>query len=243
LQPAAFLQNARGCEIRHDVLEIKSGVEMAVKNIVINQDIYKESTDLAKKIHQKLLGKNIFTVNVLGGAGAGKTSVLIQIIKRIKDIKSYVIEGDIESDIDTQTLIKLGVEAYQINTGGNCHLDAPMMEAIINKLDLKNNSLLFIENIGNLVCPAEFVIGEDIKILICSVPEGSDKPYKYPVVFQKASCIILNKTDLKPYIDFNSEFFYKGIKTLNQEAPVFEVSCKTGGGFDKMVEWLTSYRH
>jgi len=211
---------------------------MPGKSVPINKDIYDDSSELAKTVHKRLLENNVFTINMLGGAGAGKTSVLINILQRLKNIKSYVIEGDLESDIDTRKLISLGVKAFQINTHGICHIDAPMMDAILDRIDLPDGGLLVVENIGNLVCPAEYVIGEDIKILVCSVPEGSDKPYKYPLPFQKASAIILNKIDLKPYIDFNSEFFYSGVKSLNNNAPLFEVSSKTGEGFDKLANWL-----
>ena len=175
--------------------------------LTIQQAVYSENDARAQKIHTRLSGMGIFTINILGGAGAGKTSALIQILTRIPDIKSYVIEGDIQSDIDTKILRGLGVDAYQINTGGDCHLNAPMMEGILPRMSLNYKGILFVENIGNLVCPAEFVIGEDIKILICSVPEGSDKPYKYPTAFQKASAIILTKCDLEPYISFDYPFF------------------------------------
>jgi hydrogenase nickel incorporation protein HypB len=204
----------------------------------IKQAVYLENDALARKIQIDLSTRGIYTINILGGAGAGKTSTLINIIKRI-NIKSYVIEGDIESDIDTKTLRMMGVDAFQINTGGNCHLNAPMIEAILPKMNLDQKGFLFIENIGNLVCPAEFVIGEDIKILICSVPEGSDKPYKYPAAFQKAGAVILNKMDLLPHIPFDIEFFEKGVRALTL-APIFHVSCATGEGFDELTEWLNN---
>jgi hydrogenase nickel incorporation protein HypB len=206
------------------------------RTLDIKQAVYLENDELARKIRNDLSARGIYTVNILGGAGAGKTSTLINIIKRIS-VKSYVIEGDIESDIDTKTLRMMGVEAFQINTGGNCHLNAPMIEAILPKMNLDRKGFLFIENIGNLVCPAEFVIGEDIKILICSVPEGSDKPYKYPAAFQKAGAVILNKMDLLPHIPFDMEFFDKGVRALT-DAPVFRVSCATGEGFDELTNWI-----
>jgi hydrogenase nickel incorporation protein HypB len=132
----------------------------------------------------------------------------------------------------------MGVEAIQINTHGACHLDSPMLNDALEKLSFKEGGILFIENVGNLVCPAEFVIGEHVKMLICSVTEGSDKPYKYPLAFEKADIIILNKCDLKPYLDFNSDFFYTGVRNLNKNAPVFEVSGKTGEGFEDVAKWL-----
>jgi hydrogenase nickel incorporation protein HypB len=149
-----------------------------------------------------------------------------------------VIEGDIESDIDTQKLRSLGVEAYQINTGGDCHLNAPMMRAILPKLDLSGGGALFIENIGNLVCPAEFVIGEDIKLLVCSVPEGADKPYKYPTVFVRASAVLLNKMDLLPYVPFDLDYFEAGLRALNPDAPLFKVSSLKNEGFAEPAAWI-----
>lgn len=211
---------------------------MPKETISVKQDIYADASDLAKDINKKLTERKIFTVNILGGAGAGKTSVLIQIAKRLPHIDKFVIEGDLESDIDTKKLVDLGFKSYQINTHGTCHLDAPMIDAITGKIDLKNGGMLFIENIGNLVCPSEFVIGEHVKVLICSVPEGSDKPYKYPIAFQKAGAIVLNKTDLMPYIDFDRKYFLNGVKATNPKAPVFEVSCRTEEGFDPLVGWL-----
>lgn len=208
--------------------------------ISIRQAVYSENDELAQKIHTQLAAKGIFTINILGGAGAGKTSALIQLLSRIQKIKSYVIEGDIQSDIDTQTLRSLGIDAYQINTGGNCHLNAPMMEGILPKMNLQQKGILFVENIGNLVCPAEFVIGEDVKILICSVPEGSDKPYKYPAAFRKASAIILTKIDLTPYITFDYSFFEKGVRAINRDAEIFTTSAATGEGFDAAAQWILS---
>ncbi|HEY1407149.1 MAG TPA: hydrogenase nickel incorporation protein HypB [Spirochaetota bacterium] len=210
------------------------------RTIEIKEAIYSENDKHAEKVHTSLAERGIYTVNILGSAGAGKTSTLINLIKRIK-AKSYVIEGDIESDIDTRTMRSLGVEAFQINTGGNCHLNAPMIESIIPQMSLNEKGVLFIENIGNLVCPAEFVIGEDVKILIASVPEGSDKPYKYPLVFQRAGAIIVNKKDLLPYIPFDIEFFEKGVRALNHDAPIFYTSCATGEGFDELAAWFNQF--
>ena len=210
------------------------------KTIEIKQAVYSENDAHAKKIRDRLSSLGIFTVNVLGGAGAGKTTSLIQIIRRLSGIHVYVIEGDIQSDIDTQALRSLGVDAHQINTGGDCHLNAPMMEGMLSGMKLDKKGILFVENIGNLVCPAEFVIGENMKILICSYPEGSDKPYKYPTAFQKASAVILTKNDLAPHITFDYSFFEKGVRTLNPAAPIFRTSGTTGEGFDEAVSWLLS---
>ena len=203
------------------------------KEIEIMQSVYDKNDQVAAEINLSLTKKGIFAVNVMGSPGAGKTSSLIQIIKGLNNITPYVIEGDIEADFDTKTLLSLGVKAIQINTEGACHLDSPMIGKAVDELDIEKG-ILFIENIGNLVCPAEFQIGEHMKMLISTVTEGSDKPYKYPLAFEKADIIIINKCDLLPYVDFDENFFMKGVRALNKTAPVIKVSCKTGQGFDEV---------
>ncbi len=207
------------------------------KEIEIMQSVYDKNDEVATKINQMLTKNGIYAINVMGAPGAGKTTTLIQIIKRLNKVTPYVIEGDIEADFDTIKLQSLGVKAIQINTGGACHLDSPLIGNAVEELELRDG-VLFIENIGNLVCPAEFMIGEHAKMLIATVTEGSDKPYKYPLAFEKADIIILNKCDLLPYIDFDEDFFMKGVRALNQTAPVFKVSGKTEEGFDKVVLWI-----
>ncbi len=208
------------------------------RTITVRESVYSENDALASAVRASLVRNNIFTVNVLGGAGAGKTSTLINVIKGLGPVKSWVIEGDIESDIDTQTFLSLGVDAAQINTGGDCHLNAAMMQAVMPRLKLTEPGILFVENIGNLVCPAEFVIGEDIKLLVCSIPEGSDKPWKYPLAFRRAAAVVLNKADLAPYVKFDRDFFDKGVRAQNPQAPIFAVSSTTGEGFPALVSWL-----
>lgn len=210
------------------------------ERVSIRRAVYEENDRRAIILHERFAKENIFTVNILGGPGAGKTSALKQIIKRIQGVPVAVIEGDISSDIDTRALRELGIEAYQIETGGDCHLNAPMIEAIVNGMELKRDGWLFIENIGNLVCPAEFVIGEDIKLVVSSTAEGSDKPYKYPTVFQKAAAVILTKKDLAPYVSFDEEFFSSGVRSLNPNAKIFPVNAITGEGFDEVTDWLIS---
>jgi len=207
------------------------------KEIEIMQSVYDKNDAVAAKINSELTQSGIYAINVMGAPGAGKTTSLIQIIKRLKDTTPYVIEGDIEADFDTKTLQSLGVKAIQINTNGACHLDSPLIGKAVEDLKIKNG-LLFIENIGNLVCPAEFMIGEHAKMLISTVTEGSDKPYKYPLAFEKADIILINKCDLIPYVDFDEEFFMKGVRALNKTAPVIKVSGKTEEGFDKVVSWI-----
>lgn len=208
-----------------------------LQEIDVVQAIYSENDRIGLEVQEYLTQRGIFAVNVLGGAGAGKTTSLINIAQGW-DRQVYVIEGDIESEIDTLKLQNLGIEAIQINTKGACHLDAPVIKKNMAKIKFSRPGFLFIENIGNLVCPAEFHIGEHIRMLICSVAEGSDKPYKYPLVFEKADIILLTKRDLKPYVDFDEVFFYQGIRALNKKAPVIEVNAKTGAGFAEVRNWL-----
>jgi hydrogenase nickel incorporation protein HypB len=181
----------------------------------------------------------ITAVNVMASPGSGKTSVILKVIEGLgKDIGISVIEGDIASSIDADTIDKLGISVVQINTGGGCHLDANMIQTAANAMKIMEGSLLFIENVGNLVCPSAFDLGENMKMVIASVPEGHDKPYKYTSMFEAADVIILNKTDLMPYIDFDKESFFKGIKALNTKAPIFEISCRTGDGIKEFLVWL-----
>jgi hydrogenase nickel incorporation protein HypB len=211
----------------HDVLKV---------NVMAN--IHDENDHIAAHTNEDLTDRHIYVVNVMGAPGVGKTTALKNIIRNLKGLKPYVIEGDIESDIDTRDLRSLGIETYQINTFGACHLDAPMVRNMTQNIKFDEKGVLFIENIGNLVCPAEFSIGEHCKLLISTVTEGSDKPYKYPLAFEKADAILLNKVDLIPYLDFDEEFFMKGVRALNKDAPVFKVSGKTGEGFTEVAAWI-----
>lgn len=210
-------------------------MHMVKKDVMM--DIYAENDHIATHVRGYLSEKGIFTVNVMGAPGAGKTTSLEQLIRRIKT-RCYVVEGDIESDIDTERLRKEGVTASQINTFGACHLDAPLLHNAVHAMNFDEPGILFVENVGNLVCPAEFSIGEDIKMLQVSVADGSDKPYKYPLAFEKADIILLSKTDLLPYLDFDEKFFMDGVRSLNPKAPVFRVCGKTGEGYDEAARWF-----
>lgn len=211
----------------HDVLKV---------NLMAN--IHDENDHIAAHINEDMGEQGIFVINIMGAPGVGKTTTIKNIIKNLKGLKPYVIEGDIESDIDTRDLRSLGIDTFQINTFGACHLDAPMIHNSVQNIKFDQKGVLFIENIGNLVCPAEFSIGEHAKVLISNVTEGSDKPYKYPLAFEKADMIILNKVDLIPYLDFDEDFYMKGVRALNKEVPVFKVSGKTGEGFDSVAQWI-----
>jgi len=209
-----------------------------VKKVDVMEGIMDENDDIAMHVNEHMSDHGILVVNVMGAPGVGKTTTLRNIFKYLDGEKPYVIEGDIESDLDTVTLKKIGIDAYQINTFGACHLDAPMIEHMTGHMDLDERGILFIENVGNLVCPAEFTIGEHVKMLISTVTEGSDKPYKYPLAFEKADIILLNKTDLIPYLDFDEKFFMDGVRALNKGCPVIKTSDKTGEGFREVAEFL-----
>ena len=211
----------------HDVLKVN-----------VMENIHAENDHIAEHVNEDMTEKGIFTINVMGAPGIGKTTTLKQIIKNLDGLKPYVIEGDIESDLDTVDLRNLGIDTFQINTFGACHLDAPLIHNAVRNIRFDQKGVLFIENIGNLVCPAEFSIGEHARMLIVSVTDGSDKPYKYPLAFEKADVIILNKVDLLPFIDFDEEFFMKGVRALNGNVPVFKVSGRTGEGFEAVAEWI-----
>ena len=214
-----------------------------IRKINVMENIMDENDHIAEHVNEHMSAHGVLVINEMGAPGVGKTTALRNIISRLDGIKPSVIEGDIESDLDTQILKGLGIDTHQINTFGACHLDAPMIDHMIDHMHFDHSeqrAALFIENIGNLVCPAEFSIGEHIKMLISTVTEGSDKPYKYPLAFEKADVIILNKVDLIPYLDFDEEFFMKGVRALNKDVPVFKVSGKTGEGFDEVAEWIKS---
>ena len=208
-----------------------------MNQIDVQESIHSRNEELADELNRNLTKDGVFCVNILGAPGVGKTSTLVKLIPLL-DKKAAVIEGDIESSIDTEKLRALGIPAHQINTHGACHLDAPFVKDAAEAIGL-SDGYLFIENIGNLVCPAEFVIGEHVKLLITSVTEGSDKPYKYPLAFEKADAILINKTDLAPYVDFDEDYFLKGVRALNQNARVFRVVSRTGEGLSEVAAWLT----
>jgi hydrogenase nickel incorporation protein HypB len=207
-----------------------------MSEIAVMQSVFKRNESLADKLNKKLSEKRVFCINVMGSPGAGKTSAIARLIG-VVDKKSYVIEGDLQSDIDTQKLTRLGIGTVQINTGTGCHLDVPQIEDAVEKLR-PDPGYLFIENIGNLVCPAEFMIGEHIKLLTVSVTEGSDKPYKYPPAFEKADILLINKCDLAKYVNFDEEYFMTGVYRLNPGLKVFGVSAETGEGFAGVAEEL-----
>jgi len=213
---------------------------MSKKTIPIVKKIMSANDQIAEENQEFLSSKNILTVNVMASPGSGKTSLILRTIENLSNqYKIAVIEGDTAPvTIDSDKISNLNIPVIQINTGGECHLDALMVRNGLEQLDLCNINLLIIENVGNLVCPAAFRLGEHFSIVIASIPEGDDKPYKYPNIYRGIQSLILNKTDLLPYIDFNIDYFKRGIEALNPGAAFFPLSCKTGEGFDKWVDWL-----
>ena len=207
--------------------------------IKVVKDILDANERLAQR-NQKLLDSNhLFAVNLMSSPGAGKTSLILQTLKGLKGkIKIGVIEGDVSSSLDAETIGREGIPVVQINTGGGCHLDANMLSTALDSLPLGELRLLFIENVGNLICPAEFSLGEHRKVLISSVPEGDDKPFKYPLMFHTVDAVLINKIDLLPYLKFDLEAFSRTVKGMNQKVEIFPISCTTGQGISEWVSWL-----
>lgn len=198
--------------------------------------------DLTKKgqdIHAKLVLNNILSFNIMASPGAGKTSIIHTTIKHLqKKYRLAVIEGDIVP-IDVDFLQQTGVPVVLAQTGGSCHLDSIMIESALTKLHLDTIDILFVENVGNLICPANFYLGTDVNVVIASVPEGSDKPFKYPGMFQGADIVLLNKIDYAAQENFTIQEFTKGVHLVSPHAPIIQISCKTGIGIPAWIEWIT----
>ena len=209
--------------------------------IKVLQDILGANDAIARK-NQSLLDENqVLAINIMSSPGAGKTSLILQTIRNMQQqARIAVVEGDVASSVDADKVQREGIPAIQINTGGGCHLDANMTENALNNLKLEDIDLLFIENVGNLVCPAGFALGEHKRVMLLSTPEGDDKPYKYPAMFAGADVVLVNKLDLMPYVDFDMDEFSKVVTGLNPEIKIFPVSCKTGEGLELWFSWLSS---
>ena len=212
---------------------------MGVKVLTISENILGANEEKAGRNQRRLDEYNILTINIMSSPGAGKTSLVLQTISRLKQKSRIgVIEGDVASTIDANKVHEQGVAAVQINTAGGCHLDANMIENALNNLPLEDIDLLLIENVGNLICPAEFALGEHKRVMLLSLPEGDDKPYKYPLMFTEADIVLINKIDLLPYLEFNIPAFHKAVIGLNPTAKILQVSCKTGEGLEDWFSWL-----
>ncbi len=212
---------------------------MKVKVPVIEQ-ILSANDSLAAQNRSSLDGASVVGMNVMASPGAGKTSVILRTIEALADeLRLGVVEGDTAAvTIDADKVLATGVTAVQINTGGQCHLDAVMLGNAFPQLPLEEIDLLIVENVGNLICPASFSLGTHFNVVIASIPEGDDKPYKYPNIYRGIDALILNKMDLLPYIDFNVDYFKQGIEILNPNVSFFPLSCKTGEGIDAWKNWL-----
>ena len=208
-------------------------------HIDISKPILDKNDRLARSNRELMQKKGIFVLDLMASPGAGKTTAILATIEALKDrYKIAVIEGDIASSVDALKIKAAGVPAVQINTGGVCHLESDMIRSAFDQLPLDELDLIIVENVGNLVCTTEFYLGEDAKVMILSVPEGDDKPHKYPNIFQTSKAVIVSKMDTLPVFDFDMDEFESTVKSLNPKAPIFPVSAKSGEGMDAWVEWL-----
>jgi len=209
--------------------------------IKVIRKILEAGSKVAETNRKILKEKGIISFNFIGAPGSGKTSLLLRIIEALSDkYKIGVIEGDLATTKDAELIHETGVPVVQINTDGGCHLDANLVGKALEELPLDRIDVLIIENVGNLVCPTAFDLGEDYKVGVLSVPEGDDKPEKYPVIVKVSKAIVLNKIDMLPYFRFDKEKFYQPIKRISPNTPVFEVSCETKEGISSFVNWMIS---
>ena len=210
------------------------------QRIPVVERILSANDKLAQENRSRLDSEKVFGINLMASPGAGKTSLIEQTLPRlVEKLRVAVVDGDIATSIDADRAAAAGaIVAVQINTGGECHLDAVMLHQALGQIDLTSVDLLLVENVGNLVCPAEFRLGTHKSVLIASIPEGDDKPYKYPGMYRGVDALVINKIDLLPYIDFNMDYFKRGVEVLNPGLVTFPVSCRTGEGLDDWVDWL-----
>ena len=207
--------------------------------IPVVENILSANDRIADRNREMLDQLGVYAINIMASPGAGKTSFILKMLEALNGrLKFGVIEGDLATSIDAEKAIAAGLPAVQINTGGDCHLDAVMLADALPALPLKDLDLVMVENVGNLVCPANFQIGTHLNVLIASIPEGDDKPYKYPGMYRGMQVLIINKIDLLPYVPFNMDYFKKGVEILNPGVAVFPVSCNTGENMDAWVNWL-----
>jgi hydrogenase nickel incorporation protein HypB len=211
------------------------------RQVPVVEQILSANDEIALGNHRLLDEQGVVAVNLMASPGAGKTSLILRTIQALQGrVRVGVIEGDLAGRVDADRVAETGTPVVQINTGGGCHLDAVQVRDALLQLPLGQIDLLFIENVGNLVCPAGFALGERLKVMIAHVPEGHDKPIKYPGMYTVVDALVLNKLDLLPYLDFDLDAFRTAVRALNTNAPMFEVSCKTGEGLAPWVEWLAA---
>jgi hydrogenase nickel incorporation protein HypB len=209
-------------------------------NVPVVENILSANDRLAEQNYIRIEAAGVFSVNLMASPGAGKTSIIEQTLPRLAGkLRIAVVDGDIATSLDSDRAAAAGAQAsIQINTGGECHLDAVMLQGALDQLDLTKFDLLIVENVGNLVCPADFRLGTHKSVLIASVPEGDDKPYKYPGMYRGVDAVVINKIDLLPYINFKMDYFQRGVEALNPGVVTFPVSCRSGEGLDQWIDWL-----
>jgi hydrogenase nickel incorporation protein HypB len=211
------------------------------KRIQVVEQILGANDRLAEVNRTRLDSSGIFAMNLMASPGAGKTSIIEHTIKRLgNQLDLAVIDGDVATSIDAERAAAAGATAVQINTGGECHLDAVMLHGALDELDLDSIDLLIVENVGNLICPMSFQLGTHCNVLIASVPEGDDKPYKYPGIYRGVDALVINKIDLLPYVPFDMDYFREGVEILNPGLVTFPLSCRTGEGLEPWIDWVRS---
>jgi hydrogenase nickel incorporation protein HypB len=209
------------------------------QRITVVEKILGANERLAETNRLALDQAGVFGLNLMASPGAGKTSLIEHTIRRLADrYQIAVVDGDVATSIDADRAAAAGAQAVQINTGGECHLDAVMLQEALAQLDLPSIDLLIVENVGNLICPANFQLGTHKSVLIASVPEGDDKPYKYPGMYQGVDALVINKIDLQPYIEFDMDYFRRGVEALNPGLVTFPLSCRTGQGLEDWLAWV-----
>jgi hydrogenase nickel incorporation protein HypB len=207
--------------------------------IKVIRKILEANDRISDQLKQLFREKGILVINLMSSPGAGKTTLLEKTLSDLKkEFNMAVIEGDLQTSNDAERIAATGAQVIQINTEGGCHLDGSMVLEAVNQMELDNVDILFVENVGNLVCPAEFSVGEDYKVTILSVVEGDDKPQKYPLIFAESQVMLLNKTDLLPYVDFNMEKASNFARSLKSEIDIYPISAKTGEGIEHWYDWL-----
>lgn len=208
--------------------------------IDLKQPVLELNDKLAAENRQNFKKHGVYVLNILASPGSGKTSTIMAIIDALRDTYNIaVIEGDIASNVDSERIAKLGIPAVQVNTGGACHLESDMIKRAIAQLDLDDIDLILLENVGNLICPVEYDLGENAKVMILSVPEGDDKPLKYPGVFQASHAVVLNKIDTLPVFNFDQKAFEDNVHALNHDVPIFPISATNGDGVEAWTNWLS----
>jgi hydrogenase nickel incorporation protein HypB len=207
--------------------------------VSVVEGILSANDEIARQNRQLLDEYGVCVMNLMASPGSGKTSLILRTIDALRDrVRIGVIEGDIASTVDADRVAAKGVPVVQINTGGQCHLDAPMLQRALAQLPLADLDLLIIENVGNLICPVDFKLGENLNVMIASAPEGDDKPYKYPSIFIAVDAVVINKVDLLPYVHFDVGSFRQLLEGMNPDVRIFELSCETGQGIEDWAEWV-----